>query len=117
MTGEEMERAIDFLLRSQATLEGRIEQVNANLGTRIEELTGRVGELAGRVGELTGRVGELAESVTELNRVVRMQADSQSQFNQTVTTAITTLAEAQVKTEAKLDRLADLVGKLAGREG
>lgn len=103
MTGEEMERAIDFLLRSQATLEGRIEQVNANLGTRIEELT--------------GRVGELTESVTELNRVVRMQADSQSQFNQTVTTAITTLAEAQAKTESKIDRLADLVGKLAGGQG
>ena len=31
MTSEEMERAIDFLLKSQATLEARIEQVNKNL--------------------------------------------------------------------------------------
>src|ERR1044072_4843360 len=103
MTGEEMERAIDFLLRSQATLEGRIEQVNANLGARIDELA--------------GRVGELVESVTELHGVVRMQADSQSQFNQTVTTAITALAEAQAKTEAKVDRLAGMVEKLAGGQG
>jgi ABC-type transporter Mla subunit MlaD len=107
MTGEEMERAIDFLLRSQATLEGRIEQVNTNLGARIEEL-------AGTVGELTGRVGELAESVTELNGVLRMQADSQSQFNQTLTTAVTALAEAQAKTEAKVERLAGMVERLAG---
>jgi predicted HAD superfamily Cof-like phosphohydrolase len=84
MTGEEMERAIDFLLRSQANLEARIEQVNENLGAQIAELTG----------------------------VVRMQADSQSQFNQTVTTAITALAEAQQKTEAKVDRLAGVVERL-----
>lgn len=87
MTGEEMERAIDFLLRSQANLGARIEQVNANLGAQIAELTG----------------------------VVRMQADSQSQFNQTVTTAITALAEAQQKTEAKVDRLAGVVEKLVER--
>ena len=87
MTGEEMERAIDFLLRSQANLEARIEQVNANLGAQIAELTG----------------------------VVRMQTDSQSQFNQTVTTAITALAEAQQKTEAKVDRLAGVVEKLVER--
>jgi predicted HAD superfamily Cof-like phosphohydrolase len=84
MTGEEMERAIDFLLRSQANLEARIEQVNENLGAQIAELTG----------------------------VVRMQADSQSQFNQTVTTAISALAEAQQKTEAKVDRLAGVVERL-----
>ena len=94
MTGEEMERAIDFLLRSQANLEARIEQVNANLGAKIEGL---------------------AESVTQLNRVVQMQAESQGQLNQTLTTAITALAEAQQKTEAKVDRLAGVVEKLVER--
>ena len=96
MTGEEMERAIEFLLQNQATLEGRIERTQAQLS-----------ETQGQLAELT--------------RVVRMQADSQSQFNQTLTTAMTALAEAQQKTEAKVDRLADVVGKLverlAGGEG
>src|ERR1044071_1385995 len=87
MTGEEMERAIEFLLQNQATLEERIEQVNRDLGGRIAELTA----------------------------VVRMQADSQSQLNQTLTTAITALAEAQAKTEAKMDRLAGVVEKLVER--
>ena len=82
MTGEEMERAIEFLLQNQATLEQRVEQTQAQL--------------------------------SELTRVVQMQADSQGQFNQTVTTAITALAEAQAKTEAKVDRLAGLVERLAG---
>lgn len=101
MTGEEMERAIDFLLRSQANLETRIEQVNENLGTKIEGLA--------------ARVEGLAESVAALTSVVRMQADSQGQFNQTLTTAVTALAEAQAKNEAKVDRLADVVGRLVER--
>jgi hypothetical protein len=76
MTGEEMERAIEFLLQNQATLE---------------------------------------ERVTELSRIMQMQAESQGQLNQTLTTAITTLAEAQTKTEAKVDRLTVVVEKLVER--
>lgn len=73
MTGEEMERAIEFLLQNQATLE---------------------------------------ERVTELSRIMQMQAESQGQLNQTLTIAITTLAEAQQKTESKVDRLTGIVEKL-----
>ncbi|HEX8557833.1 MAG TPA: hypothetical protein VF668_07035 [Pyrinomonadaceae bacterium] len=87
MTGEEMERAMDFPLRSQANLEARIEQANESLGAKIEELT----------------------------RVVRTQADSQGRLNQTVTRAISALAGTQAKTEADVDRLAGAVEKLAGR--
>lgn len=76
MTGEEMERAIEFLLHNQATLE---------------------------------------ERVTDLSRIMQMQAESQGQLNQTLTTAITTLAEAQTKTEAKVDKLAGVVEKLVER--
>jgi hypothetical protein len=76
MTGEEMERAIGFLLQNQATLE---------------------------------------ERVTELSRIMQMQAESQGRLNQTLTTAITTLAEAQTKTEAKVDRLTVVVEKLVER--
>lgn len=83
MTGEEMERAIEFLLQNQATLEQRVEQTQAQLA--------------------------------ELTSAVRMQADSQSQLNQTLTTAVTALAEAQLKTEAKVDRLVDVVGQLVER--
>lgn len=90
MTGEEMERAIEFLLQNQATLEERMERTQAQLS-------------------------ETQRQLSELAAVVRMQADSQGQFNQTLTTAVTALAEAQTKTEAKVDRLADVVGKLVER--
>jgi hypothetical protein len=89
MTGEEMERAIEFLLQNQATLEQRVEQTQ-------------------------GQLSQVVESIAELNRIVRMQAESQSQVNQILTTTITGLAEAQAKTEAKVDRLAGLVERLAG---
>jgi len=83
MTGEEMERAIEFLLQNQATLEARVTQTQ--------------------------------EQISELGRVVRLQADSQNQLNQTLTTAISALAEAQQKTEAKVDRLAGVMEKLVER--
>jgi ABC-type transporter Mla subunit MlaD len=95
MTGEEMERAIEFLLQNQATLEQRVEQTQT------------------QIAETQRQLGQAVEAVSELNRVVRMQADSQGQLNQTLTTAITALAEAQQKTEAKMDRLAGLVERLA----
>jgi hypothetical protein len=84
MTGEEMERAIEFILQSQATLEERVTQTQQQLG--------------------------------ELGRVVQMQAESQGQLNQTLTTAITALADAQVKTDTKVDRLAGVVEKLIERQ-
>lgn len=83
MTGEEMERAIEFLLRNQATLGGRIEQTQAQLA--------------------------------ELGRLVQMQAESQGQLNQTLTVAVSALAEAQSKTETKVDKLAGVVEKLVER--
>lgn len=90
MTGEEMERAIEFLLQNQATLERRVEQTQTQLS-------------------------QVVESISELNRVVQMQATSQAELNQMLTRAVAGLAEAQAKTEAKVDRLAGLVERLAER--
>jgi uncharacterized protein YoxC len=93
MTGEEMERAIEFLLQHQATLEERVEQTQ-------------------------GQLAQTVESIAELNRVVQMQATSQGELNQMLTRAITGLAEAQAKTEAKVERLATMVESLMeGRNG
>ena len=90
MTGAEMERAIEFLLQNQATLEQRVEQTQ-------------------------GQLGQVVESIAELNRVVTMQSTSQAELNQMLTRAVTGLAEAQAKTEAKVDRLAGVVEKLVER--
>ena len=97
MTGEEMERAIEFLLQNQATLETRVAKTQE------------------QISQTQGQLSQAVESIAELNGIVRMQADSQGQLNQMLTQAITGLAEAQVKTEAKVDRLAGVVEKLVER--
>lgn len=80
MSGEEMERAVEFLLASQAKHDAQI--------------------------------GELRDQVAELNRVITMQSESQTQFNQTITNAITALVESQRQTDARLNRLAGVVERL-----
>ena len=68
MTGEEMERAIDFLLKSQANLEQRIEQVNVNLSARIEETNALVGHLAETQNQFIETVTRTFEEQAEFNR-------------------------------------------------
>ena len=98
MTGEEMERAIEFILQNQATLEehvkqaeGRIEQVNRNLG----------------------------EQIAETNRLMQMHAETQTEFIKIVTKAIGDLAEVQRRTDDRIDRLAATVERFIseGRNG
>ena len=85
MSNEEVERAISFLLESQAKHDAQI--------------------------------GELRQMVAETNRAMQMSAESQTQFTETVTTAITALADSQRRTDDRLTRLAGLVEKLAERVG
>ena len=93
MTGEEMERAIDFLLKSQANLEARIEQVNANLGTRIDE-TNR------QLIETNRQLGEYAGMQTRLIEVVTRTFEAQAAINR--------------RTDEKLNALIDTVNRMLG---
>jgi vacuolar-type H+-ATPase subunit D/Vma8 len=83
MTAEEIERAISFLIESQAKHDAQI---------------------------------------AELHDIIREQANSQSELNQAMTRAISDLAEAQRRTvgrvnetDARLDRLSEVVERLATR--
>lgn len=97
MTGEEMERAIEFLLQSQANHEAR-----------LGELTERVGELTERVGGLAEKADQLTTQVTETSKQLQTYAETQSEFIRVATQSITGLAEAQTRTDAKLDKLIGL---------
>jgi hypothetical protein len=89
MTGEEMERAIDFLLKSQANLEARIEQVNENLGARI--------------GETNRQLGDYANMQTTLIQVVTRTFEAQAAINK--------------RTDERLNALILTVEKLASERG
>ena len=91
MTSEEMERAISFLLDSQAKHDAQI-------------------------GELRDRVAELAEQVGEINRVIRLQSESQSQFNEMITNAVISLIDSQRQTDARINQLAGVVERLVEKE-
>jgi hypothetical protein len=52
-----------------------------------------------------------------LHNIIRLQSDSQSQLNKTITGAITSLVESQRQTDARIDRLVSVVEKLAERVG
>jgi hypothetical protein len=93
MTGEELERAIDFLLKSQANLEARIEQVNANLGARIDE-TNR------QLADTNRQLGDYASMQTTLIQVVTRTFEAQDAINR--------------RTDDKLNALIDTVNKMLG---
>jgi ABC-type transporter Mla subunit MlaD len=78
MTGEELERAIDFLLKSQANLEARIEQVNTNLSERIEEVNTN---LSARIEQTSQQLGAFADTQAEFIRVVTRTFETQGEFN------------------------------------
>ena len=112
MTGEELGRAIEFLLKSQATLEARIEQVNANLGARIEEVDRRLGA---RIEEVDARIEEvnrkLGARVEETNRQLGEYANMQTTFIQVVTSTFEAQAVINKQTDEKLNALIDTVNR------
>jgi ribosomal protein S12 methylthiotransferase accessory factor YcaO len=83
MTGEEMERAIEFLLQSQANYESRLTDISA-------------------------RQDRTDAQIAETGRQLAIYAQTQSEFIRSATESITGLAAAQTRTDAKLDRLIGL---------
>ena len=83
MTGEEMERAIEFLLQSQASFEARMSAFEAQQRRTDDQ-------------------------IAETNRQLQTYAETQSQFIQIVTRNIDTLTTAQSGTDARLNKLIEL---------
>jgi phage host-nuclease inhibitor protein Gam len=82
MTGEEMERAIEFLLKNQA-----------HFDVRLNRLTEEVGHLTGEVRE-TGRQLRLhADTQSEFIKVVTQHIEAQAQINDNFRATQTRIAE------------------------
>jgi hypothetical protein len=100
MTGEEMERAIEFLLQGQA-----------NHQVRLDELTAQVAATNRQVAE-TGRVVQLqAETQSEFIEIVTRHIEAQGEINASLRAAVS-------RTDERLDRLEVLVERyIEGRGG
>jgi DICT domain-containing protein len=80
MTNEEMERGIEFLLKSQAGFEAQLAQTSQQMEI-------------------------LAQTHTEFTRFVRSHMEAQSELNQSLRETVRALTIAQARTD---DRLSDL---------
>src|ERR1044072_7964664 len=81
MTGDELERAIDFILKSQARAEARIER-NEELLSRNEELFSRLAEQLSQQGaDFQKRHDAMEDAHTNLVRVLTQYMETQDQIN------------------------------------
>ena len=82
MTGDEMERAIEFLLQSQANSEariGRLETAQEQTNQQIRDLAASQQRTQGQLDELRGVVQQNAQQLSYLSNVVASLAESQQQ--------------------------------------
>ena len=108
MTGEELERAIDFLLKSQANLEARIEEVDQRLGARIEEVDRRLG----------ARIEETNRQLTDTGKLLGEYSQMQTTLLKVVTRTFAAQADFNRRTDEKLNALIDTVNRVvSGGQG
>jgi flagellar capping protein FliD len=146
MTGEDIERAIEFLLKSQATLGGQV----AGLAEQVGEVNRIISEQAQSQSQLNGAltraITDLAESQRQtdtriaeveersvrryddidarLDRMIAAAAAADARIAETAARADARIAEAEERNsrrydelDARLDRLVGVVERLAGGRG
>jgi ABC-type transporter Mla subunit MlaD len=125
MTNEEMERAIDFLLKSQANSEAHIQQTNeqlartdervSRLADQVSHVVDQVSHVVDQVAQLTDQLGSFADTQGNIMRVMTRTFEAQAQINESLRAAAVRLAEAQIGTDRRLDALIRIVED--GRNG
>jgi septal ring factor EnvC (AmiA/AmiB activator) len=105
MTGEEMQRAIEFLLEHQATLEQRIEQTNVQLAETNRQLAA--------YAETQSKFIEIA------THSIQALTDVQLRLEQRIAQMDTRITTRQDETDARLDRLTVFIERFVsgGRNG
>jgi hypothetical protein len=115
MTGEEMQRAIEFLLEHHATLEARVEQTSAQLGELGRRLEAYAETQSEFIEIATHSIQALTDAQLRTEQVVAQLTGAQLRTEQVVVQIITR----QVETDARLDRLTQIVERFVngGRNG
>jgi peptidoglycan hydrolase CwlO-like protein len=101
MTGEEMERAITFVLEQQAQLNTSVDRLRETVSTMAEKvdlMAEKVDLMAGNIGRLAEKVDRNAEGITALLAIAEMHERE-----------ITENREAQARTDERLNALIDTV--------
>jgi hypothetical protein len=130
MTNEEMERAIDFLLKSQASFETRLERSEASFNARfgqinqqLEQINRQVAATNEQLAETNKHLAQFADTQADMIRVMTSTFEAQAQINKlqqefrrTVAEDKETqkeinrrVAESQARADRRLDALIDIV--------
>ena len=116
MSGEEMERAIEFLLDTQARTEARLsagfEQTNrqiAETNRQLAETNQRLDSFADTRAALTQAVTETFAAQNRINEDARLGIEQLRRAQEAAWAAINRLGDRQDRTEASIDRLAEAV--------
>jgi uncharacterized protein YukE len=108
MTNEEMERAIEFLLKSQAGFEARQANFEAQLertSQQVESLAQKVESLAQKVELVTQNVELVVQMHGDFTGFVRGFMEAQSEMNQSLRETVRALTIAQARTDERLSNL------------
>ena len=116
MTNDEVERSIEFLLKSQASFEARLQQMNEQQARTDRQ----VAETGRQVANLSQRVEALSETQTEFILVVKGFMEEQAEINRSCRDSIRLiganaeeLSASQQRADERIDRLAKTVGELS----
>lgn len=83
MTGDELERAIDFILKSQARAEARIERNEEQLSLLAEQVSQLTQQGAGS----QARLNAIEDSHTELARVMKQHLETEDRIDKSLRAA------------------------------
>ena len=119
MTGEELERAIEFLLQSQANSGARIARLEAaqeDTKRQIAETGRQIAETSRLLDSFADTQAALMQAATEtfaahnrINEDVRRGQEDLQRAQEAAWAAINRLGDRQDRTEASVDRLAEAV--------
>jgi hypothetical protein len=112
MTGEEMERAVEFLLQSQASSEARIARLEAaqvETSRQIAETNRHLDSFADTQAALMRVATETFAAQNRINEDVRIGIEQLRLAQEAAWTAIHRLNDRQDRTEAIVERLAETV--------
>ena len=80
MTGEEMERAIDFLLKNQANFDARAEKTDQ----QIEQTRQQIEQTRQQIEQTNQQIEQTNQQIEQTNQIVKSLGETQTEFMQTM---------------------------------
>jgi ABC-type transporter Mla subunit MlaD len=126
MTGEEMERAIEFLLKNQADFEARFEAEREQTNQQIRDLAARDQQTREFLDELSRIVAQNSQDIERNSQLIErnsqlierssQQIERNSQQISHLGNIVGNMAEGQNRRDEEIDALFKLVGGLIERK-